>query len=399
MNYPITKYRLAILTSHPIQYQAPLFRKLAAHPKIDLTVYFCWDFGIREEYDPGFGKKIKWDIPLIEGYKYKFLRNYSPKPNKGFLGHINPSIIKELWKNRYDAILVHGYANFTSWLAFLGAWLSRIPIFLRGESHLLNYRPLWKRVIKKVLLIPLFKMISSFLAIGTLNKQYYEYYKVPKEKIFLVPYVADQDFFYEKKKEHIRKIKEIKEGLGIADKEVVILYVGKIFGGKGPGAFDLLKAFERLKSKPAKLIFVGDGKERLILEKYKNKHKIKNIIFTGFVNQNEISKYYAIGDILALPSYHEQWGMVINEAMYFNTAIIASDQVGGAHDLVHHGKNGFIFPAGDVNTLSNYLQELVANRELLQSMKINSSKIIQGWNMNSCVEGVLNALDHVRRRR
>lgn len=71
------KYKLAVLTSHPIQYQAPLFRKLSSHPYIDLAVYFCWDFGVKEEeYDPGFGKKIKWDIPLIEGYRYKFLANY-----------------------------------------------------------------------------------------------------------------------------------------------------------------------------------------------------------------------------------------------------------------------------------------------------------------------------------
>ena len=80
-------YRLAILTSHPIQYQAPLFKKLAERPEIDLTVYFCWDFGAgKKSLDAEFGKKIKWDIPLLEGYEYKFLKNFSLKPSSEFLG-------------------------------------------------------------------------------------------------------------------------------------------------------------------------------------------------------------------------------------------------------------------------------------------------------------------------
>ena len=114
------KYKLAILSSHPIQYQVPLFKRLSTHKDVDLTVYFCWDRGVEdEEYDPGFGMKLKWDIPLLEGYQYKFLCNWSPKPSSSFFGLINPGIYKELIQNRYDAVLVHGYASLTNWLAFL----------------------------------------------------------------------------------------------------------------------------------------------------------------------------------------------------------------------------------------------------------------------------------------
>ncbi len=125
------KHKLAVLTSHPIQYQAPLFKKLVERPEVDLTVYFCWDFGVKEEYDVEFGKKIKWDIPLLEDYKYKFLKNFSLKPSSKFWGQINFGITNELRKNNYDAILVFGWNSFTNWLFFLTSFWHKTPVFLR----------------------------------------------------------------------------------------------------------------------------------------------------------------------------------------------------------------------------------------------------------------------------
>ncbi len=125
----MAKYKLAILVSHPIQYQAPLFKKLAERPEVDLTVYFCWDFGVKETYDSEFGKKLEWNIPLLDGYQYKFLKNYSLKPSSGFWGQINPSIILELLTNKYDAILIFGWNSFTNWLAFFTAFINKTPVF------------------------------------------------------------------------------------------------------------------------------------------------------------------------------------------------------------------------------------------------------------------------------
>src|SRR3989344_3471124 len=97
------KYRLAIVASHPIQYQAPLFRALAQDPRLDVTVYYCWDFGISEAgFDKELGVKVKWDIPLLDGYRYKLLKNWSPKPAPSFFGQINPSIIRELKEKEFD---------------------------------------------------------------------------------------------------------------------------------------------------------------------------------------------------------------------------------------------------------------------------------------------------------
>ncbi len=393
-------YKLAALAPHPIQYQAPLFRKLADHPDIDLTVYFCWNFGeTGEVYEPGFCKKIKWDIPLLEGYKYKFLPNLSPSAGSSFLGQINPSIIKELFNNKYDAVWIHGYATLSNWFAFLGAWLSKTPIMLRGDSHLLNYRPVWKRLLKWTMLMPLFKRVNAFLAIGALNKEYYQNYDVSEKKIFHVPYIVDEDFFGKHNEKYESKDNEIRRELGLSRDDVIILYVGKIFGQKGPGAFDLVKAFEKLQDvNQVSLVFVGDGKEKHILEKYIKDKEIKNVIFAGFKNQTELPKYYKVADIFVLPSHKEQWGLAINEAMYFDTAIVASGQVGAAYDLVRDGANGYKVPVAKVDVLAGYLRNIIRDRELLHSMKIESRRIIQDWNLDAAVSGVLDALNYLKRR-
>ena len=146
MNPP---YRLAILASHPIQYQTPLFRALAARSEIDLTVLFCSDWGLKPYRDDGFGQELKWNIPLLDGYRSEVLANKSPRPNLSHLGGlINPGIVRRLRRGYFDALWVHGWARATDWLAVLTAFASGIPVLLRGETNLLPTLPRPKEKLK-----------------------------------------------------------------------------------------------------------------------------------------------------------------------------------------------------------------------------------------------------------
>ncbi len=394
-----TKYRLAILTSHPIQYQAPFFRKLAAHTDIDLTVYFCWNFGVEnEQYDPGFGEKIKWDIPLFEGYKYKFLPNLSLRPPSSFFGLINPSIVKELCKKRYDGIWVNGYVSMSNWFAFLGAWLSKTPILILGESQLLNYIAKRKEGIKRVVLSQLFKRISSFLYIGTLSRAYYKHYGVPDRKLFSTPYAVDNVFFLSKHQQLQGGRNQLKKDIGVAPELPVILYASKMMQRKR--AMDLLKAFGKTQKRvDVSLVFVGDGVERPTLEAYSKDHDIRNVYFVGFKNQTKLPDYFVIADVFVLPSTDEPWGLIINEAMNFGLPIITTDQVGAGYDLVKDGENGFVYPVGDIEKLANCLLKLFQNPELKERMGKYSSEIISRWSYNEGEEGILNALEYIKKQK
>jgi len=392
-------YRIAVLLSHPIQYYTPLFRALAARQEIDLTVYFCSDQGAREYTDYEFGIKVKWDIPLLEGYKYKFLKNNSPTPTifKPLFGLINPGIVKEIIKNRYDANIVHGWNYITHWLSFITSIITRTPILMRAESPLKQelLKDKWKIYVKRLLLGLLFRGVSGFLAIGSENKEFYKFYGVPENKIFLMPYAVENERLIEGY-ENLTSLKDkIKEEIGIPLDKVIILFSGKLIEKKRP--MDLLKAYERVDTDSKALVYLGDGVLRKPLENYVREGNIKDVYFLGFKNQNELPKYYAMADIFVLPSFiGETWGLVVNEAMCFDLPVIVSDMVGCGRDLVKDDENGFVYPVGDIGRLANCLLRLLKEPELRERMGRRSLEIIKKWSFKEDIEGVLSALKFIK---
>lgn len=395
--------KLAFLTSHPIPYQTPLFRGIAElGGKIDLTVYFCWDFGIKPTYEPDFGKVIEWDTPLLEGYNYKFLKNFSSSPSSShFFGLVNPGVIKELWNGEYDAVLINGYMSVTNWLAFLGAWLSSTPIIFRGETDLLTSRSPLKRAVKRILFVPLFKTFSAFLYSCQSNKEYYRHYGVPDEKLFFFPCAVDNDYWQKYVRKFRGKKNEFKKKLDIPSKNRVIIQAGKMMALKRH--MDLLKAYEKLKNlkiekfKNITLIFVGDGMLRPELEKYVRAHNLENIIFAGFKNQSELPFFYITADIFVLPSDWDRSPKMLNEAMNFSLPVITTDRVGTAPDLIKNGENGFIYEVGNIDALAGHLKTLIEDSSMIKKMGKNSFDRIKDWSFENEIKGILSAFDYVNR--
>jgi GxxExxY protein len=237
--------KLGIFISHPIQYQVPLYKKLSK--KIDLTVYYYSQFGAEKYFDPQFKKEIKWDINLLEVYNYKFLKNYSSKPGFHFFGFINFGIFKEIFKNKFDAVLINSWSYLSDWLVILACLILKTKLLLRVESPYNQeiLKPKWKLFIKKIIFGKiLFPKIYAFLYIGEENRKFYKFYGVPDEKLFFAPYAVDNERFqkeYERLKE---KKEELRKELGIEPDDVVILFVGKLIPKKRP--MDLIKAYETI---------------------------------------------------------------------------------------------------------------------------------------------------------
>ncbi len=390
-------YRLAILTSHAIQYQVPLFRALTARPEIDLMVYFCSGWGALEYRDPGFGEAFKWDVPVTNGYKHHFFRNWSPWPVPGrALGVINPGIINELLRCKYDAVVIHGYALVSYLLGYLGAWLSRTPVFFRGETVLRPNRPWWVRVAKRIFLSVLFHGTDAFLTIGSKSSEFYRAFGISEERLFFTPYSVDNDFFREESRKWRRQKAVLKVSLGISEELPVILFVGKLVKRKRP--FDLLYAYENIGNEVA-LVFVGDGELRSALEQYVRERGLSRVKFVGFKNQSELPRYYAMADIFALPSSSQEVSpLVINEAMCCALPVVVSDAVPSANDFVENGYNGYIYPCGDVSRLTQVLHNLILAPELESVFGERSQQLIEDWNNSKVVEGILEALGKFARQ-
>ena len=134
------RIRLAYLVSHPIQYQAPLLRRISQEPDIDLTVFFASNFSVREYVDKGFGVGVKWDVPLLDGYRHEFLPSIWDKDRTGPTSQLNCGIFSRLRGRKdapgFDVLWVHGYSSVNAMQAMLAAKALGIPVLLRAESRL-----------------------------------------------------------------------------------------------------------------------------------------------------------------------------------------------------------------------------------------------------------------------
>lgn len=394
-----TVFKVSYLLGVPTHYFSPLFSEFAKCSRLDFTTYYCSDETVNVVKDLGFGIELKWDTPLLGGYKYKVLKNYSLKPSifAGFFGLINPGIITEFKRGKYDATIIHGWSCVTNILAALSAKAFGTKVFLRGENPFFHElkKPLWKRFIKKLLLqYGLFPFVDAFLYIGEENKAFYQYYHVPDKKLFFTPYCVDNKRFYGEYVKLKEKKFELRKILHLPHDKVIILYVAKLIDKKRP--FDLLYAYETIQSDKKALVFVGEGYLRKDMEKYVQDNGLQDVYFVGFKNQSEISVYYAIGDIFVLPSgIGETWGLVVNEAMNFGLPIVVSDMVGSGKNLVSQGENGFVFPMGDIIKQGEYLKILMENKDLRENMGEKSLDIVKKYSHEQDIKGILTALGDI----
>jgi glycosyltransferase involved in cell wall biosynthesis len=348
------------LISHPIQYYAPLFKKMTEEG-IDLEVWYCSDETIKEFHDKQFNSQVKWDIPLLDGYDYIFLKNNAWKPSifNGFFGLLNWSVLKLLLTKPKGVIITHGWNRATMLLAILLARVLGHQLFMRSENPLTYElaKPFWNRVVKQVTLRFIFNLCNKVLYIGNQNRLFYQYYGVSDRKLVFTPYSVDNDRFHSEAEK--RNKTQIRHQYHIDSDTILLLFCGKYIDKKAP--LDLLKAFRLCHDTSLKLLMVGEGELRPQMEHYINEHQLQDrVVLTGFINQTQISDYYSMADIFILPSDHgETWGLVANEAMNFNLPVIVSDRVGSAYDLIEEGQTGYIFPFGDIHQMAKSISKMV----------------------------------------
>lgn len=393
-NRPHKKYSLIVLAPHPVQYHAPLYREIAKSESINVSVIYCDDMCIRPLYEPEFKTIIKWDIDLLEGYSYVFLKNYSLSPMRGICSRLNPSLFRTIRKSKCDAILIQGYDNLSCWLAFIAAKIYRLKIIWRGEvvmkSEKHNLSAKW--FLKKYVLTRLFKSCDAVMYSCTGNKEYLKYYGVPEEKLFPIPCAVDNDFFRKERKKYIGSEYKIRSVLNIDQDDFVVLFCGRFTKRKRP--LDLLRAINKVKCKNITALFLGDGIERETLEKFSRINDIK-AVFVGFQNQGKISKYYSIADAAIIISDYDPSPKSLNEAMNFELPIIITNVIGTAYDLVKHEVNGYIVSVDDIDSIAMHIDYLNKERAVAKKMGKKSGEYIESWSLKEDVKWIEKAMGYV----
>jgi glycosyltransferase involved in cell wall biosynthesis len=385
--------RVAIVVSHPIQYQAPLFVRLAERAVVDLEVLFLSHHGVEASLDPGFGREVRFDVPLTEGYPHRFVANWSPTPSiDTFAGLVNVPIARQLAGGRYDAVLVHGYAHFTDWLVASTARVLGMPYLLRGET--LDTPPdgrataSWRR--KRAILAPLVAGAHQCLAIGLRSARYWLEMGARPSQIGWAPYSVDNERFVAGAEQARADRDQRLTELGLDPERPVALFAAKLDPGKR--VLDFVAAGDRLDGR-ASFVVVGDGAQRGELDALlADRPWLRSV---GFANQSEMPGWYGLADIYVLASasdggWRETWGLGVNEAMASGAVPVVSDQVGCAPDLVDGGA-GCVVAARDPDAIADAIVSLL-DRTRRDAMRAEGRRRLDRYSLDATAAGIEQAV-------
>jgi glycosyltransferase involved in cell wall biosynthesis len=393
---PSGSLRLAVVASHPVQYQAPWYRALAT--LLNLQVFFAHQISAADQSRAGFDVGFEWDTPLFEGYSFEWLANTASRPGVDhFWGCNTPGVGTAIRGGNFDAVLVNGWQLFSYWQAIRAANAAGIPILVRGDSQLEPSSRSLRGSLKHLLYPHMLRSFDACLAVGRRNADYYRHYGVPDARIYRSAHCVDNDFFARAAADTRHRRHAVRRELGIPAEAVVFMFAGKLIEKKRP--LDFLEALRLTRRKHSDTwgLIVGDGPLKAMVDDYRRTHDIPCAI-AGFQNQRRIAATYAAADALVLPSTSgETWGLVVNEAMACGLPVVVSDQAGCAPDLVVEGETGFTYPCADVAALVTCVEALAGDRRLRDRMSARASTHIATFSPEAAAEGVVHAMETLPR--
>jgi len=375
------KKKLAIISSHPIQYNAPMFALLAKSEILDIRVFYTWSQSRESLFDKDFGKTIQWDIPLLEGYSHTFVRNTSANPGPGsFRGIVCPDLNRQITKWGAQALMVYGW-NYHAHYHAMKHFSGRIPVWFRGDSTLLDESGGLKTMMRRLFLRYVYHYADFAMYVGENNRQYFLKHGFSPASLFFAPHAIDNRRFSDNPDQMKAEAEKWRQELGIEPGDTVVLFVGKFEPKKDP--LLLIRAGLRLNRKDLRFVFAGNG--ALENEMRSMTAGDERFHFIPFQNQSRMPVVYHLGDVLALPSQGpgETWGLVVNEAMACGKAILVSDKCGCAIDLVKPGLNGHIFRSGDLEQCVEMLTLITGSKDNALNMGRRSAELIANWSFDA----------------
>ncbi|MDQ6812776.1 MAG: glycosyltransferase family 1 protein, partial [Bacteroidota bacterium] len=248
------KKRLAIVTTHPIQYNAPLFKLLNEEGSFTVKVFYTWSQSKEKVLDKDFGRVVAWDIPILDGYDYTFVDNVSSTPGSHhFNGIINPTLNKEIEDWNADAILIYGWA-FSSHFKVMRYFHKKIPVIFRGDSTLLDEPSGYsvKKLFRRSFLRWVYSYVDLALYVGSANRRYFEAVGFKSKQLLFAPHAIDNTRFSINEDEFCQEAKKWRIELGIPENGFVFLFAAKLTIKKDPEL--LIKSFLELQNSSKWLI-------------------------------------------------------------------------------------------------------------------------------------------------
>ena len=375
--------RVAWIGTHPIQYQVPVFRILAASAEIDFRVGFLTKHGMHPSYDKEFGRQVQWDTPLLDGYPWELIGDAPMTLAEAR----KRDVVRFIQRTNADIFIVPGYNNALLVTAIvaaraLGKTCAILSDSTSDTSALSPLQNLAKVTFLRGLLSNQYALVPGVRARKAILRL-----GVRPEHVHVYPHCVDMerlDIAYTNR-EILRA--EARRELGWGDDDVGFLFVGKLVERKKP--LQTLAAFSQIDALGAKLAYIGTGE--LENELRRRCELVPNAQCIGFRNQTELPRYYTAADVLVLYSALDTWGLVVNEAMALGCAVLVSDVTGCAPDLVMGRGTGWVASIGDVTNLAATMKEAVGSRSTLHEMGLRGRALISSYSPAQAASGVIRA--------
>lgn len=391
---------LAVVSSHPIQYHAPVYRSLQADFGLPVTAIYGSDFSVAGYHDREFGVEFAWDTDLLSGYDSVFLSQMASGGARSVDEITTAGIGQALRQSQAKAVLLIGYSLPLYRAAFWHALRLRLPVLFRAEmTDHAQARSTPKRIARDQALRLYYRRCATLLYIGQRAHEHYQRLGCPEHKLFFSPYCVDNAPFQTDEAARQRLRRDARAQLNLDNAERVLLFCGKLSERKGPDL--MLQAIKQwpdgLRQQSA-VIFVGDGDMRPTLQAMAASQPVVETRFAGFQNQRMLSQYYHAADIFVLPSRQgETWGLVVNEALHHGLPCVVSDTVGCAPDLIQAGITGEVFRSDQSDDLAHALTRVMSTPSS-EVRRARCRQQVEDYTTERAAEGIARAYAYVTQR-
>jgi len=391
---PERRYRVLLVASHVVQYSSPVYREMAKHPRLETHVAYCSMQGAERGADADFGREVKWDVPLLDGYQWTEVPNRAIRPGLGrFFGLVNFGLWRMVRTGNYDAVVLYtGYRYASFWITLAAAKLSRTPVIFGTDATSIQTRggSRWKLWFKPFVLSRVFHLADSTFGCSLAGKEFLKSLGMPSEHIGVVPLVADNEWWAARAAEVNRAA--VRGSWGVPEGASVVLFCAKLQPWKRP--HDLLQAFAHADVAGSHLVFAGDGPLAPALESQSTKLGVRDRVhFLGFQNQTQLPAVYRSADLFVLPSEYDACPVVVCEAMLCGLPIVLSDEIRGRREQIDEGETGYIFRCGDIEGLAALLRGALADPGRLAAMGAAARRKMNSFSPGTHVRDFVQLLD------
>lgn len=364
---------ILFLTNIPSPYRVKFFSQLGK--KCNLTVLYEMkratnrDKDWKEEYTPTFHEIYMHTHQLIDD------------------GGISTDIFHYLKRNQYDFIIVGTHGTPTAKLAMLYMRLCRIPYILNIDGMLSAEIP-EKSKLNGFLRRMMFQGAAAYITSGKDTMKYLHDLGVKSPHMYKYHFssIVEQDVL--KRPVSDEEKGRLKKALQISEPRMIVS-VARFIPQKGLDT--LIRAFSELSSLDVALVLIGGSRD--VYTSFLDtlpEGVFSKIYFPGFMNKAKLYQYYKAADLFVLPTHHDAWGLVINEALSCGLPVITTNRCGAGLETITPGENGFIVEHTDLEALKTTLDSLLENPDLRLHMASQNLKLAHEYTIEKMVE------DHLR---